>query len=246
MRILLLGLFVHICLFCSCNGNISSVDQERKLLYDNFRLFTKEEQDSLLGRIKQIESSTKNEIVVFVDDYLGEKDAYQRGKETFDSLRIGKASFNNGVLIFISPANQEIYLLVGYGLEWQISNLEAKEIIDVIIKCFSNQRYFEGVLLGINQVCDKTSSMSWDVKYQGLKKIVKSEGKKVGDIAIIESKSIKCNTDECQIIDGENIFQLNTTENMLPLIYMLPKSSKTVVRISNIEPLSFNLIGVVN
>ncbi len=95
------------------------------------------------------ETATSNQVVVVtVPDLQGttiEEFGYQLGRH----WKIGQADVNNGVLLIVAKAERKIRIEVGYGLEGELTDAIASNIISTVITpAFKLTRFDEGVLDG--------------------------------------------------------------------------------------------------
>ena len=101
-------------------------------------------------RIRQIgaelREKTKAELVVVTVDTLDGTDIESYANEMFRSWGIGDAKQNNGVLLLIAKEDRKFRIEVGYGLEGEITDGRAGEILDKMKPYFRDEKYSEGVL----------------------------------------------------------------------------------------------------
>ncbi|MEB3754343.1 TPM domain-containing protein [Acinetobacter sp. MD2(2019)] len=65
----------------------------------------------------------------------------------FDALKIGNKDLDNGVLLLIAKDDHKMRIEVGYGLEGNLTDLEANHIIrDDLAPNFKNNDYYTGIL----------------------------------------------------------------------------------------------------
>ncbi len=101
-------------------------------------------------RIRQIgtelREKTKAELVVVTVDTLDGTDIESYANELFRSWGIGDAKQSNGVLLLIAKDDRQFRIEVGYGLEGEITDGRAGEILDKMKPYFRDEKYSEGVL----------------------------------------------------------------------------------------------------
>ena len=101
-------------------------------------------------RIRQIgaelREKTKAELVVVTVDTLDGTDIESYANELFRSWGIGDAKQSNGVLLLIAKDDRKFRIEVGYGLEGEITDGRAGEILDKMKPYFRDEKYSEGVL----------------------------------------------------------------------------------------------------
>lgn len=71
---------------------------------------------------------------------------------------VGKKEKNNGILILLSTNRRYVRVEVGEGLAMELTDNEAKQIIDTImIPAFREGAYFEGIEKGLSAIFRETS-----------------------------------------------------------------------------------------
>ena len=95
---------------------------------------------------EDLREKTKAEIVVVTVATLDGTDIESYANELFRSWGIGDAKQNNGVLLLIAKEDRKFRIEVGYGLEGEITDGRAGEILDKMKPYFRDEKYSEGVL----------------------------------------------------------------------------------------------------
>jgi uncharacterized protein len=101
----------------------------------------------------QEEKQTGNQVVVVtlksLQGYPIEDYGYQLGRK----WGLGQKSKSNGALLIIAPAEHQMRIEVGYGLEGQVTDAQSKLIIaEVITPAFKRGDYNGGVLAGMDAI----------------------------------------------------------------------------------------------
>ncbi len=99
------------------------------------------------------EKASTNQVVVatFTDlqGYSIEEFGYQLGR----TWGIGQADTNNGVLLIVANAERKVRIEVGYGLEGELTDAIASNIINVVITpSFKRAQFDQGVVAGTQAI----------------------------------------------------------------------------------------------
>jgi uncharacterized protein len=126
--------------------------QPKGWVNDYVRLFTLTQQTELDSLISAFEKATTVEIAIVTID------SAHTNKNDFDNYvtalgkrwGVGKKETNNGVVIGICPGLKRIRISTGRGITQQLTDEEAKAIIDnITIPQYKKGNYFEGTKLGL-------------------------------------------------------------------------------------------------
>ncbi|MBE2246585.1 MAG: TPM domain-containing protein, partial [Candidatus Competibacteraceae bacterium] len=99
------------------------------------------------------EENEGNQVVVLIINTLEGETIESFANQVFNAWRIGQNKTDNGVLLLVSMQDRAIRIEVGYGLEGELTDLEASEIIDyVIVPYFKNGDYDHGIIQGVNAI----------------------------------------------------------------------------------------------
>lgn len=139
---------------CSPKAN-NNLPAPSGFVNDFEKLFTVSEKANLESILSDYDSKTSTQIVIVtIDTSLVSSDSFDN--YTLKLLRVwgvGQKEKNNGILIGISKAYRKVRIQNGYGIEKVLSNGDTKEIIDqVLIPHFREERYYEGVLEGVEEI----------------------------------------------------------------------------------------------
>ena len=108
---------------------------------------------------KKIEGNTGAQIFVYVIESYKDKgygNIEEYASETFKELELGNEDEDNGVLMVISMKEKEVRIEVGYGLESQITDGKAGNIIrEDIAPNFEKDKYDEGIVTAFNSLVNE-------------------------------------------------------------------------------------------
>ena len=97
-------------------------------------------------------------IVILTVDSLEGEPIEQASIQVTDRWKLGKADEDNGILIFLAKADKKVRIEVGQGLEGDLPDAYAKQIIeDVMLPLFRRGDFAQGILLGVYQVARRTN-----------------------------------------------------------------------------------------
>lgn len=109
--------------------------------------------------LKSYEDQTSTQIVFIVVESLGGEVLEQVALDFADLNKIGRKGNDNGVLVFVAFKDKKIRIEVGYGLEGDITDLEAKQIIEnIIAPSFREGSYFKGLSYAAEALKDSIES----------------------------------------------------------------------------------------
>ena len=119
---------------------------QREYIVDTAGIVSAEDRAQIEKIGEELREKTKAEIVVVTVATLDGTDIESYANELFRSWGIGDAKQNNGVLLLIAKEDRKFRIEVGYGLEGEITDGRAGEILDKMKPYFRDEKYSEGVL----------------------------------------------------------------------------------------------------
>ena len=119
---------------------------QREYIVDTADIVSAEDRAQIEKIGEELREKTKAEIVVVTVATLDGTDIESYANELFRSWGIGDAKQNNGVLLLIAKEDRKFRIEVGYGLEGEITDGRAGEILDKMKPYFRDEKYSEGVL----------------------------------------------------------------------------------------------------
>jgi len=113
---------------------------------DYARLLSADEAEALNNKLGYYEDSTSTQIFIVTLDDHGDQPIAMLAAEIGQTWGVGQKGKENGMLILIYPADRQIWIATGYGLEEFIPDGVTKRIIEKEIKpAFKNGAYFQGL-----------------------------------------------------------------------------------------------------
>lgn len=120
---------------------------------DNADLLTPAQEQTLDRHLAEAEAKTSNQLVVVtladLQGYAISDYGYQLGR----AWGIGQKGRDNGVLLIVAPAQRQVRIEVGYGLEGALTDALSSIIIqNEILPAFRNGDYAAGIGHGVNSI----------------------------------------------------------------------------------------------
>lgn len=120
---------------------------------DMANLLTPAEEAALTGELAALERRTTDQLVIVTTQSLGGEPIAAYARRLGNSWGIGQEDKDNGVLIVVAPAEQQMRIHVGYGLEPILTNARAAEIVrQDMAPHFRESRWLAGIEGGTRAV----------------------------------------------------------------------------------------------
>lgn len=124
--------------------------QQNTLVWQYTDFLQPHEAQRLDAKLAQFARETSNRLLVIVVDTLCGLPESDLAFEIGEKWGIGKAGFDNGIVLLIkpngTPGERKVFIATGYGLEGAIPDLRARQVIDgYLIPHFKAGNYFAGV-----------------------------------------------------------------------------------------------------
>lgn len=116
--------------------------------------FSQEEQQRIMGEIRQAEDKTSGEIRVHLDYHLRE-DALEKAKKIFQQLGMTRTKYRNGILIYLNPQDRKFAILGDEGIHKVVPPNYWEDIKEEMQKFFRAGKFCEGICWGIKQIGEK-------------------------------------------------------------------------------------------
>lgn len=126
---------------------------------DFANVLTSEQKTILENSLSEYQKKTTNEIVVAIVKNLDGGDIDDFTVRVFEEWKIGKKGKDNGILLLVAIEERKLRIEVGYGLEPNLTDGQAGEIIrNVITPEFKKGDYYKGISGGLLAIEQKLSS----------------------------------------------------------------------------------------
>ena len=127
-------------------GELLPKPAQREYVVDTAGIVSAEDRAQIEKIGEELREKTKAEIVVVTVHTLDGADIESYANKLFRSWGIGDKQKENGVLLLIAKDDRKFRIEVGYGLEGEITDGRAGEILDKMKPYFRDEKYSEGVL----------------------------------------------------------------------------------------------------
>lgn len=126
----------------------------RAYVMDRANVLSEHEEIMLCQKLKAYDDSTSNQIVIFLDDELGNQDEeFEYALKIARDWGVGQKDKDNGIVFYAAMKDRKLFIQVGYGLEGAIPDHQVKRIIDYVVKPnFRADRYYQGVDQSVDQL----------------------------------------------------------------------------------------------
>jgi uncharacterized protein len=122
-----------------------------RFVNDYARMLAPDQVRALNNKLYSYWDSTSTEIVIVIEDDLGDDELFEYSQKLAQGWGIGQKGKNNGLLIYVAKEERAIRIHVGYGLEGAIPDFIAGRVIDNIIKPeFKTGQYGKGLNDGVD------------------------------------------------------------------------------------------------
>jgi uncharacterized protein len=88
---------------------------------------------SLDSQLEGYERSTGHQLIVWIGTTTGDAPIEDWAVRAFESWKVGRKGFDDGVALFIMSADRRLRIEVGYGMEGQVPDVIASRIINEVI-----------------------------------------------------------------------------------------------------------------
>ena len=139
---------------CSVGKDIDNGVRIENRIFDRADLMTPEQEDSVFSLISSLEADVGSQIGVVTIPGLKGKTIEQFSIRVADSLRLGRKTYNDGILISVALADRQMRIEVGTGLENVIKDEIAAQIIrDDMAPKFRQEKFAAGIYAGVDRIC---------------------------------------------------------------------------------------------
>lgn len=227
-----------------------------QLIIDNGEFFTENEKSELTTRLQNLKDKSTVEILIFTTTDLGGRSSIDYGMDLVYKHPTGIKGINNGILILLSKNDRNVQILVGYGIEWILTDIQNQLIIDEMIPYFEKGEFYNGVNKAIELINTKVIDVDW--KLHKLDKISKIENGKIFKFQYSNSTGYTkykyaidtdpqfSNDFKIKLILDSKDYDLYYSKYMNDMISKILTKDKILVyfRLSNFDNKKLELIGI--
>jgi len=126
---------------------------QQKIVVDDAEILTSQEEQRLSLALRLYADSTSNQIIIRTLQSLDGQNIAEYATELGQSLGVGQAERDNGVVIIVSTGDRSVFISVGYGLEGVIPDVLAGRIVqEIIVPSFRDGRYYAGLAGAVDAI----------------------------------------------------------------------------------------------
>jgi len=124
-------------------------------------------EQGLESKLREYRDKTSIEIAVAIVDSLGGVTVDEYALNLFNKWGVGDSVKNNGILVLVAPNEREMKIEVGYGMEPDLTDLQAGRVINyVIIPYFKDGKMAEGVVAGVDAILNDLGSTPFETRLE--------------------------------------------------------------------------------
>lgn len=117
-----------------------------RLVNDFENLLSSAQTDELESKLVNYANTHQTQIAIVITNDLYGLEIADFSTRLGSAWGIGKAGFENGIVITVAPQQRDVYIAVGYGLESVIPDITAKRIVEnEILPAFRGDSYYQGL-----------------------------------------------------------------------------------------------------
>jgi len=227
---------------------------------DKGDFLSSEEQEELKTVLRDYQRHEGVQFYLYTVASLGGTTISQAANLTAQRIGLNMHGTNNTALIFLSKKEQKIYIAVGWGLEWSLTDEVTKIIKREVIGQFKYGNFYEGIKLGFTRMLEYAKDQRWQVSFNNAEELGNSKAFTVGAIALLQCQVVSTKFREERIADaqysdkyfiyvktgGGAITKLHFSRQAFADIQKLLQAGKGRVygRIKVANPLDLNFLGL--
>ncbi|HST35392.1 MAG TPA: TPM domain-containing protein [Allosphingosinicella sp.] len=120
---------------------------------DNANLLSPAEEAQLTTELAALERRTSDQLVIVTLPSLNGQTIEAFGVALGNHWRVGQRGKDNGVLLIVAPAEREVRIAVGLGLEAILTNARAQQIVERdLLPALRRRAYNEAIFAGTHQI----------------------------------------------------------------------------------------------
>lgn len=147
----LLASFVFLAILVSTIVPAFAAPSQDMMVVDNGEMLSDQEEQEISEMLYSINRQTDIEYLVYTIKSLNGEDIETCANRLFRTAGLGDKEKDNGLLLLISYDDRKFRLEVGYGLEGDIPDTQAANIINTMTPYFKEGNYGDGVKAAVKQ-----------------------------------------------------------------------------------------------
>jgi uncharacterized membrane protein YgcG len=140
-------------------------------LWDRSNLFSVTEEEELRQQLRTFARETGVEVGIACIESTAPLALEEYSFALANEWALGQRGLNNGLLILVAVEDRQFRIEVGTGLEWQISDSRAAEIVERMVPYFGRGEFRRGIEAGLERLAVWASSVPWEVGYDSLESL---------------------------------------------------------------------------
>ena len=147
----LLASFIFLAILISAIAPAFAAPSQDMMVTDNGEMLTEQDEQEISEMLYSINRQTGIEYLVYTIKSLNGEDIETCANRLFRTTGLGDKEKDNGLLLLISYDDRKFRLEVGYGLEGDIPDTQAANIINTMTPYFKEGNYGDGVKAAVKQ-----------------------------------------------------------------------------------------------
>jgi uncharacterized protein len=119
---------------------------------DRANLIDSKGEEVLIARLANLERRTTDQFIVVTVTTLGGKSIETFSEDLANRWGIGRADVDNGILLVVAPAERQVRIAVGMGLEGLLTDERAALVIRKMLPLFRAGRMQDAIALGEGEI----------------------------------------------------------------------------------------------
>jgi uncharacterized protein len=117
-----------------------------RLVNDFENLLSADQVNTLESKLVDYANTHQTQIAIIITNDLHGLEIADFSTRLGTAWEVGKAGFENGIVVTVAPQKRDVYIAVGYGLEGVIPDITARRIVEnEILPAFRSENYFQGL-----------------------------------------------------------------------------------------------------
>lgn len=152
-------------LFVAISILLCSLTANSQLVVDNASMYDNDEEAQLSDDLFDFWFKTDIQALIYTTKSLKGKTPVEFGLELSETYHPGKRGINNGIIILLSLSEKKVQILVGFGLEWILTDSITALIVNQITPSFKNDEFYNGTASCLTLIAQEVDYKDW-VVYQ--------------------------------------------------------------------------------
>ncbi len=167
--------------------------QTARYVADGGEFLSDEAQEALNSTLRDYDRQEGVKFYFYSVASLGGKTVAQAAEFTARRIGLNRHGTNNSALIFLSKKEQKIYIAVGWGLQWALTDEVTNAIKREMIGQFKYGSFYEGAALGFSRMLEYAKNLDWAVSFEGLAAFEAKKAYSEGKVALLHCQVVSRN-----------------------------------------------------